>query len=352
LATLSLAAGSWVGLGAPDAAQARALGERALDAGLGAVREGPPAADPAGTAPRVERPPSPRPAPPEEPGSLDPSLLPDPSPWPRTNAQVSVARAWLLAEGPARSESLGRRLVTFTFDDGPFPETTPGLLRLLARYDVHATFFFVGRYLDGDDERAVASRAAAAQIAAAGHAIGNHTHDHQLLTRLTPARAMAQIDDGAASIERAVGRRPSFFRPPYGKLDDWGKQLVRERGLELVLWSIEAQDMKESDPAALFERLKLQIEYAGGGTVLLHDIRFSTGVAMEKLLQWLALRRWDPAVPERVGYEVVDLVTYMKETAAAPQPFADRKALEKARSDAWRKAHGRRVKRVLGDGED
>ena len=110
--------------------------------------------------------------------------------------------------------------------------------------------------------------------------------------------------------------------------------------------------MKETDPSALFERLKLQLEYAGGGLVLLHDIRFSTGVAMDKLLQWLATRKWDPTQPERVGYEVVDLVTYMKATAASPQPFADRKALEKARSDAWRKAHGNRVKRILGDGED
>ena len=68
-------------------------------------------------------------------------------------------------------------------------------------------------------------------------------------------------------------------------------------------------------------------------------VRFSTGVAMDKLLQWLTPRRWDPARPERVGYDVVDLVTYMKETAATAQPFADRKALEKARSDAWRCTH-------------
>jgi peptidoglycan/xylan/chitin deacetylase (PgdA/CDA1 family) len=349
LAVVSLAAGSWIGLGAPDAAQARVLGHRLVDGGLAALQDTP-APDTSGVAPHVERPRSP---PPDEPSrSVDPSLLPDPRPWPRLNPEASVARAWLLAEGPARSRESGRRLVTFTFDDGPFPETTPGLLRLLARYDVRATFFFVGRYLDGDDERAQQSREAARQIVREGHLVGNHTHDHQLLTRLPPALAMAQIDDGATSIERTIGKRPVFFRPPYGKLDDWSKRLVRDRGLDLILWSIEAQDMKESDPEALFERLKQQIEYAEGGVVLLHDIRFSTGMAMEKLLQWLALHRFDPARPEKIGFEIVDLVTYLKETAAAPQPFADRKALEKARSYEWRKAHHARVKRILGDGED
>lgn len=348
LAALALAAGSWVGLGKPSLEETRALGStwlpRVRDA-FGTL--GSKVASPAPTTP---------PSSDEPVRSVDASLLPDPTPWPRLNPQASINRAWLLAEGPARSTTNGRRLVTFTFDDGPFPETTPGLLKLLAQHQVHATFFFIGRYLDGDDERAVASRAAAKQIADAGHLIGNHTHDHQLLTTVPPAHAMAQIDDGAASIERAVGKRPVFFRPPYGKLDDWDQQLVRERGLDLVLWSIEAQDMKESDPEAVFDRIKQQIEYAQGGIVLLHDVRFSTGVAMDKTLRWLGQHRWDPAQPERIGYLIVDLPQYLRETAAAPQPFADRKALEKARSEAWRKEHGKHTIRAplaaaLGDGE-
>ena len=57
----------------------------------------------------------------------------------------------MLAEGPAHAPDDGRRVVTFTFDDGPFPETTPAILEILAKHRVRATFFWIGRYLDGDD---------------------------------------------------------------------------------------------------------------------------------------------------------------------------------------------------------
>jgi hypothetical protein len=59
------------------------------------------------------------------------------------------------------------------------------------------------------------------------------------------------------------------------------------------------------------------------------------------LLSWLAAHTWDPRHPEVVGYEVVDLVTYIRATAASPQPFADRIELENARGAEWRRHHPR-----------
>src|SRR5262249_41632094 len=112
------------------------------------------------------------------PPTVDASQLPDPASIPRFNSEASTSRAWLLAEGPAHAPTDGKRYVTLTFDDGPFPETTPTVLRTLRKYRTRATFFFIGRYLEGDEERAVKSRAAAREIAAAGHYIGSHSQDH------------------------------------------------------------------------------------------------------------------------------------------------------------------------------
>jgi peptidoglycan/xylan/chitin deacetylase (PgdA/CDA1 family) len=274
---------------------------------------------------------------------VDPSLLPDPTPWPRLNPEVSTRRAWLLAEGPQHAPGDGRRLVTLTFDDGPFPETTPTYLRILARHNVRAAFFLIGNYLDGDTERAEHTREVAREIARAGHLVGNHTHDHLRLTQLPRADVLAQIDEGAMSIERATGKRPLLFRPPYGQLDSWASERLRERGAELVLWSVEASDMKTEDGQAIADSLREQIEYAGGGIVLLHDIRWGSADALEKLLSWLDHRRWDPRRPDVVGYEVVDLVQYLRATAAAPQPFSDRGELEQARSAEWRRQHPQHV---------
>src|SRR5205807_7622546 len=68
-----------------------------------------------------------------------------------------------------------------------------------------------------------------------------------------------------------MGKRPVLFRPPYGQLDGYGEQAIRARNLELVLWSVAADELHEEQ--AMFESLRDQIQYAGGGSVLMHDTR-------------------------------------------------------------------------------
>ena len=271
------------------------------------------------------------------PPSIDPSTLPDPAPFPRMNPTANVGRAWLLAEGPANEANDNKRLVTLTFDDGPVPETTPAILKTLAQYQVHATFFFIGRYLDGNEPRAIATRNIAQNVLAAGHMIGNHTHDHLLLTTATHAGALAQIEEGSASIERAIGRRPVFFRPPYGQLDPFTEDVLQKRSDEVVMWNVEVGDMVNDDPEAMAASLETQISRSGGGVVLLHDVKQSTVRTLPKLLAWLHAHAYDPARPSRVGYQVVDLPEYLRATAAHPQPYTDRAEVEEARKEVARK---------------
>ena len=325
---LALALGSWVGVGAPHRDMAEALLARGSTALLHALP---------GTPTAAPEPPRARQA--DASPTIAPNLLPDPTPWPQLNPEMNARRGWVIAEGPAEKPGDGRRFVTFTFDDGPFPETTPVVLHVLAKHHVQATFFWIGRYLDGSSARAVATRAVAKSVVAAGHLVGNHTHDHKLLLNLTRSEQLAQIDDGASSIERTIGTRPVLFRPPYGQLDLFSEDVLKKRGQTLVLWSVEAEDMKHDDPSAMFASLRDQIDYAGGGIVLLHDIRFSSADALEKLLVWIDARRFDPSQPEKPGFEVVALPTYLRAVAASPQPFETRDEIEKARATAWRKVH-------------
>jgi hypothetical protein len=60
---------------------------------------------------------------------------------------------------------------------------------------------------------------------------------------------------------------------------------------------------------------------------------------LDELLRWLESHAYDESQPSRPGYQIVDLPTYLKATAASPQPYADRDALSRARMEAWKKAH-------------
>lgn len=298
VAVLSLATGSWVGLGHPELETLRA----ALDP--------PPAVE------RFSSPPPPGfsndPLPPQ---LRDPSLVPSFAPWPRTNPEASIAKAWAVAEGPAKTRGEGRRLVTLTFDDGPTPEVTPEVLRLLRKHRVRATFFVIGGYLDGDSGRAKLARRVLKKVVAAGHLVGNHTHDHVNLASLSPAEALDQIDRGSASIARITGSRPILFRPPYGLLDAEGERMAREKNLELVLWSVEASDMQRGDPDEMFHDLVAQLDYKEGGIVLLHDVKSSSVAVLKRLLEFLRDRPYNPGRPDKWGYEIVDLPDYLREVS-------------------------------------
>ncbi len=269
----------------------------------------------------VTTPPSASPLPPGAPLEPAPPPTEDANPrppWPRLNQEASISKAWRIADGPHRKPGDHRKFVTLTFDDGPFPETTPRVLELLAKHDIRATFFVIGRYLDGDGERAVLSREVLKKAADAGHLIGNHTHDHSLLTTITHTQVLEQIDRGAASIERVTGKKPVLIRPPYGQLDDFGENAVRERGLDILLWNVEAQDMEREDTYTMYTELVHQLAVKEGGVVLLHDIRWSSIHILERLLYYLDAKKWDPARPNRDGYVVVDLPTYLREIEANP----------------------------------
>ncbi|MGH9560957.1 MAG: polysaccharide deacetylase family protein, partial [Terracidiphilus sp.] len=88
--------------------------------------------------------------------------------------------------GPTVRHTGDASAVALTFDDGPNPAITPGLLNLLARHDVRATFFLIG-------EKVRAFPELAKEIAERGHSIGNHTDTHPQLTFLSPRRIREEL---------------------------------------------------------------------------------------------------------------------------------------------------------------
>jgi peptidoglycan/xylan/chitin deacetylase (PgdA/CDA1 family) len=153
--------------------------------------------------------------------------------------------------------------VALTFDDGPHPDVTPDLLRLLDGAGVRATFFLLGR----QTERYPAIVRA---IVAAGHEIGVHGYEHRLLLKRTPSASRADIQRAFATITEISGVRPLWWRPPYGVGTATGHAEARRLGLRPMLWTCWGRDWTASCTGTSVQNAVLR-GLRGGGTILLHD---------------------------------------------------------------------------------
>jgi peptidoglycan/xylan/chitin deacetylase (PgdA/CDA1 family) len=154
------------------------------------------------------------------------------------------------------------RQIALTFDDGPNDPHTLNLLDLLARHDVKATFFMIGRFVR---ERPDIAR----RVAEAGHAIGNHTYTHPNLIFCSPAQVRLQLEDCERVLADTVGEHSRLFRPPYGGRLPHVMRIARQRGLEPVMWSVSSRDWTLKTSDAIERQVAARIR--GGDVVLMHD---------------------------------------------------------------------------------
>lgn len=202
-----------------------------------------------------------------------------------TSIQLAAAAAFTTAAAAGaaayaalwpQSQLFGRVLVAgsnsneiaLTYDDGPNDATTERLLEVLARHEVHATFFLIGGF-------ARQCPALVRSIAAAGHVVGNHTMTHPWLSWQSAARIREELAGCSAVLEDALGAPVHFFRAPHGARRPFVLQTARELGLTAVQWNITAFDWNPIPADKILGNITGGIERnrrrKRGSNVLLHD---------------------------------------------------------------------------------
>ncbi len=155
-----------------------------------------------------------------------------------------------------------RRSIALTFDDGP-SESTPALLEILDRHRAPATFFQIGANVRRLPQ-------VAREVAAAGHEIGNHTDTHPMLALKSSGFIYNELAAAQETIEHATGRRPHYFRAPYGVRWFGLRQAQQRLSLAGVMWSTIALDWKRQTPDVVS---RLIGGAAPGAILCLHDGR-------------------------------------------------------------------------------
>lgn len=168
--------------------------------------------------------------------------------------------------GAALSRSPDPRDLALTYDDGPNDVYTERLLDILARHEIKATFFLIGRFVKVRPQ-------IARSIVAAGHLVANHTVNHPNLLLESRRNIVRELSDCSQMIADATLVLPKFFRPPFGARRPAVLNVARELGLEPIMWDVTCFDWRRTttDTVERHARKRLDRVRTHGHIILFHD---------------------------------------------------------------------------------
>ena len=199
----------------------------------------------------------------------------------------------------------GSKQLALTYDDGPNDPHTFRLLEVLAKHNVHATFFLIGRYVQ---QRPDIVR----KLVSAGHIVGNHTFSHPNLIFASARQTRTQLQECQRAMTQNIGPHSPLFRPPFGGRRPGTLPIARSLGLVPVMWNVSGEDWKGYSADEIKQRIRRQVR--GGDVILLHDgshtgmgvDRSQTIIATDLLISETKSEGFDfVTIPEMMGTAAV-----------------------------------------------
>lgn len=138
-------------------------------------------------------------------------------------------------ELPIYSVETDEKKVALTFDAAWGNEDTKKILEILAKHNVHATFFMTGGWVEKypDDVKAIYE---------AGHDLGNHSEHHRNMSQLSEEEKTEEIMSVHQKVKELTGVEMNLFRPPYGDYDNAVILNAEENGYYPIQWDVDTDD--------------------------------------------------------------------------------------------------------------
>ena len=178
--------------------------------------------------------------------------------------------------------------ISVSFDAAWGNEDTQTLIDILEKYNVKATFFVVGDWVDKYPESVKA-------LSDAGHEVMNHSSSHAHFSKLREDEIVADIGKCNEKIAGITGVSPTLFRCPYGEYDDHVIDAVSSMGMTAIQWDVDSLDWKGISAGEIQNRVIKKVQ--PGSIVLFHNAAEHTPEALPGILDALISQ----------GYEIVPI---------------------------------------------
>ena len=165
-----------------------------------------------------------------------------------------------------------KKLIAFSFDDGPSRKNTEKILKALDKNNARATFFMLG-------QNAKYYPDLVKKVEESGNEVAGHSWNHPLLTKLGKKGVKKQMSQMNEAIASVTGSDVGLLRPPYGSINRTVKNTVKD---PLILWSIDTLDWKTLNADKTADAILKQAK--DGDIILMHDIHAPTAEAVKKVL--------------------------------------------------------------------
>ena len=165
-----------------------------------------------------------------------------------------------------------KKLIAFSFDDGPSRKNTEKILKALDKNNARSTFFMLG-------QNAKYYPDLVKKVEESGNEVAGHSWNHPLLTKLGKKGVKKQMSRMNEAIASVTGSDVGLLRPPYGSINRTVKNTVKD---PLILWSIDTLDWKTLNADKTADAILKQAR--DGDIILMHDIHAPTAEAVKKVL--------------------------------------------------------------------
>lgn len=210
----------------------------------------------------------------------------------KLKATYEVNENWFVK--PKDGEDESEDVVLITIDDAP-DEHAVEMAEKLDEMDIPAIFFVNGHFLESDEEKEMLKK-----IDELGFPIGNHTMTHPDLATISEEEQKDEILGVNELVEEIIGKKPEFFRAPYGSNTDYTKELAKEEDMLLMNWVYGYDWEAEYQEADALADIMVNTDLLGDGAILLMHDRDWTNDALKDIITGLQDKGYNMLDPEKI----------------------------------------------------
>ena len=171
--------------------------------------------------------------------------------------------------------------VAISFDAAWGADKTQEIIDILKEYNVTATFFLVGFWIDEYPEMVKA-------IDDAGLEIGTHSNTHPDMAKLDKSTIVSELETSISKIKDITGKDVTVFRPPYGSYNNTLINACTELGLKAIQWDVDTLDWKGLSASEVTDRVMKKVQ--NGSIILMHNNADNVCDSLRLTLDWLTMK--------------------------------------------------------------